>query len=612
MNGPRRFSWLAMAGLVSVLASILVFLYVRTNAHDASSYFENIVLLRQLKQLDARWELDVLKSRMGIDTSYDSLVDPLAALNHLQQRLQSDMASQYSRDAGKSSRLNATLHRAIDEKTRLVEHFKSHNSVLRNSLAFLPTAANDIGKSLRQSVGDSVALRGISTDVSQLLLKILVFSQSPSDEAAVDIRAQLEHLDSDKRHLPAERYDELDIFASHVRAVLTEQPAVNGLLREIAAVPTAAGIDALDNLLSGDQRETEILAQQYRKYLLIFAAALVALLLYAAVGLIRSHAEINRVNRELQVANATLEERVRERTRELHEAQSELVTTARKAGMAEIANNVLHNVGNVLNSVNVSAGLIGGRIRDSKVSGLSKAVQLLDEHLDDLGTFLAHDPRGKALPGYLTKLVATLADEKQSIAAELDTLTRSIDHIKEIVATQHTYSGASSVLESVRVEDLLEDVLRMNAASVARHRIEVIKDFAAVPMLRLDKHLLLQILVNLLSNSRRAMDGVLDRPHRVALRMRIIELVDENRLQIRVEDNGEGIAPENLSRLFSHGFTTRKNGHGFGLHSSALAAKEMGGTLRAHSDGPGKGAVFSLELPLNPAEDVMTTLAIQA
>jgi hypothetical protein len=125
---------------------------------------------------------------MGIDTSYDSLVEPLGALNQLQEKLQSDMASQHKRDAAESLRLVEMFHRAIDEKARLIEHFKSHNSVLRNSLAFLPTAADDIGKSLRQSVGDGGTLRGVSTDVSEILLKIMVFSQSPSDEAAVDIR----------------------------------------------------------------------------------------------------------------------------------------------------------------------------------------------------------------------------------------------------------------------------------------------------------------------------------------------------------------------------------------------------------------------------------------
>jgi NO-binding membrane sensor protein with MHYT domain len=288
-------------------------------------------------------------------------------------------------------------------------------------------------------------------------------------------------------------------------------------------------------------------------------------------------------------------------TLELKEAQGELLTTARHAGMAEIANNVLHNIGNVLNSVNVSAGLIGDRVRDSKTQGLAKAVQIMNEHAADLGDFFTRDEKGKTLPGYLNKIVVALAAEKQSITQELDSLTKSIDHIKDIVATQQSYSGATSLTEAVQINDLMEDALRMNTASIARHKITVLKDFADLPLLLLDRHLVLQILVNLIGNAKHAMDAVPDRSHQITLRVGIAEPVDGARLTIRVEDDGEGIAPENMTRLFAHGFTTRKNGHGFGLHSCALAAKEMLGTITAHSDGLGKGAAFTLDLPVNRA-----------
>jgi NO-binding membrane sensor protein with MHYT domain len=299
--------------------------------------------------------------------------------------------------------------------------------------------------------------------------------------------------------------------------------------------------------------------------------------------------------------NARLARALEKITLELKEAQGELLTNARQAGMAEIANNVLHNIGNVLNSVNVSAGLIGNRVRDSKTQGLAKAVQLMNEHAADLGDFFTRDEKGKTLPGYLNKIVAALADEKQSIAQELDSLTKSIDHIKDIVATQQSYSGATSLTEAVQINDLMEDALRMNTASITRHKITVLKDFADMPLLLLDRHLVLQILVNLIGNAKHAMDAVPDRSHQITLRVRVAEPVDGERLSIRVEDDGEGIAPENMTRLFAHGFTTRKNGHGFGLHSCALAAKEMLGTITAHSDGLGKGAAFTLDLPVNRA-----------
>jgi signal transduction histidine kinase len=362
-------------------------------------------------------------------------------------------------------------------------------------------------------------------------------------------------------------------------------------------VPVAIRIDDLDSLLSNEQRENGSQAARYRRYLLVFATALAALFLYAAVNLILSHAVINRVNKDLQEANSNLEQRVLERTGELHEAQSELVTTARRAGMAQIANNVLHNVGNVLNSVNTSAGLVSSRMRDSKSHWLVKSIQLMNENATNLSVFLTHDEKGKVLPGYLSKLVAALVAEQESIITELGSLTKSVDHIKDIVATQQTYAGKTSVIEAVQVADLLEDALRINAAEMTRHRVTTVKDYSDVPPLLLDKHLVLQILVNLIGNANQAMGTLSEPPHRMTLQMDLDNHTDGHRLRIRVEDDGEGIAPQNMARLFEHGFTTRKNGHGFGLHSCALAAKEMGGTLTAHSDGPGQGAVFTLELP---------------
>jgi signal transduction histidine kinase len=586
-----------MTGMALALALILAFLYVRTQDGAASSYFLNVATLRQLKQLDAQWELDILRAKMGIETSYDSLVEPVGALNLLWGQLRTDMAAQQRTGAGQLGSLGAVFQQAIAQKTRLVEHFKSHNAVLRNSLAFLPTAADDLEQALPRDARNDGASKEFAAQVNRMLLDSIVFSQTPTDDKSSDIQAQLKRLSRSLTNPSAAVRQDLEILVAHVRTVLREQPQVNELLSGIAAVPTAASMDAIDNALSLEQRAYGLRAQQYRRYMLMFAAALAGLFLYAAVSLVRSGAVIHRVNSQLQAANATLEARVRERTRELHEAQSELMTTARQVGMAEIAKNVLHNVGNVLNSVNVSAGLIASRLRESKVRGLAKAVQLLNEHAADLGDFLDRSEQGKVLPSYLNNLVTALAAERASIDMELASLIGSVDHIKEIVATQQSYSGASCLIESVQIQDLVEDALRMNADSKTSQQISVVKEFADAPPLLLDKHLVLQILINLISNARNAMDGVRDRLHRMTLRTELAESAEGPRLRIRIEDDGEGIAAENLARLFTHGFTTRQRGHGFGLHSCALAAKEMKGTIRAHSDGPGKGATFTLELP---------------
>jgi two-component system, NtrC family, sensor kinase len=290
---------------------------------------------------------------------------------------------------------------------------------------------------------------------------------------------------------------------------------------------------------------------------------------------------------------------VEARTRELRLAQAQLVAAARRAGMAEVANNVLHNVGNVLNSVNTSAGLIAERVHASRSQGLAKAVALMKEQGSDLARFIAHDERGAALPGYLDSVSAALLEERDEVISELRRLMASIDHINTVVAKQQSHAGLASVREIEQVDDLLETALRMNADGIERNRIAVVRQFGSIAPMPLDRPRVLQILVNLIGNAAKAMQGRPGDAGSITLQSSIVEAETGPSLRIRVGDEGEGIAPDNLTRIFAHGFTTRKDGHGFGLHSSAVAAMEMGGTLRAHSDGPGRGAVFTLELPLS-------------
>jgi PAS domain S-box-containing protein len=286
----------------------------------------------------------------------------------------------------------------------------------------------------------------------------------------------------------------------------------------------------------------------------------------------------------------------RKRTEEdLKRAQGDLLHASRLAGMAEVATSVLHNVGNVLNSVNVSVTLLSDRVRGSKLVNLSRASALMRQHADDLGTFLTHDPKGRQIPQYLEQLAACLVEEQNSLLLELESLGKNVEHIKDIVAMQQSYSRVGGVKETVKLAELVEDALRMNAAALGRHEVQVIRDFdpASLPEIMVEKHKVLQILVNLIRNAKYACDDS-GRPDK-RLTMRVTS--NHERVEISVMDNGVGIPPENLVRIFNHGFTTRKNGHGFALHSGAVAAQEMGGTLCAQSDGLGHGATFTLRLP---------------
>jgi PAS domain S-box-containing protein len=285
----------------------------------------------------------------------------------------------------------------------------------------------------------------------------------------------------------------------------------------------------------------------------------------------------------------------------LDQVHNQLLETSRQAGMAEVATSVLHNVGNVLNSVNVSSSLIADKVRNSKVVNLAKIVTLLQAHKEDFGSFFNENPKGKQLPGYLAELAGHLVQEQEEVLHEAGSLVENILHIKEIVAMQQNYAKSSGVLEPLKVADLVEDALRMDLGAMSRHNVKVERDFAEVPPILTQKHKVLQILVNLIHNAKYACDDSGREDKQINVRVRN----GDGRVKISVIDNGIGIPADNLTRIFNHGFTTRKDGHGFGLHSGAIAAKELGGNLVVFSEGTGRGATFTLELPVQkPKSDL--------
>ncbi|QRN95515.1 PAS domain-containing protein [Archangium violaceum] len=281
----------------------------------------------------------------------------------------------------------------------------------------------------------------------------------------------------------------------------------------------------------------------------------------------------------------------------LSEMHRSLLDVSRRAGMAEIATGVLHNVGNTLNSVNVSAHLVTERMGSLRLAGLVKSAELLREHEADLTTFFTKDVRGRQLPAYLQALGEQLSRERDTVLEEMRRLSDSVDHIKLVVSMQQKNARFSGVMERVSMPELIDDALRLHAVSFERLGIQLRREYAELPPVVVDRHKLLQILVNLVSNARHALLDSQREDKQLDIRVER----DGERLRISVRDNGVGISAENLERLFTQGFTTKKEGHGFGLHISALTAEEMGGALLVTSAGLGQGATFTLELPMDGA-----------
>ncbi len=291
----------------------------------------------------------------------------------------------------------------------------------------------------------------------------------------------------------------------------------------------------------------------------------------------------------------------RKKNEEVEKKKNEqLLFLSRRAGMAEIATSVLHNIGNVLNSTTVSVSLLKEILERPLHEKLVKIYDLLKSHKENLQQYLTEDERGKVIPGYLVDLLPMIEEARTEAKREVFNLMESVSHIKDIVLSQNALSGSSGVMEKIVFEDLMTTAVQMTNHEKTPEQIELKKNFQKTPAIYSDKSKVLQICVNLIQNAK---DAVLQKPEGESKVVELSIMTENNQLIFRVKDNGTGVAPEDAKNIFSFGFTTKKNGHGFGLHSSILAAQELGGSLTFESPGLNQGTTFIFSLPITLKTD---------
>jgi signal transduction histidine kinase/CheY-like chemotaxis protein len=525
---------LAVAALGIALVLSLAFLWTKAGNAAGSGYFEERATLQQIQLVNTSWELDVMRSKTGLHANYDNLVDPLIELRALQQRLHA--RGRASADEVASI---AALDHAIHDKTKLIERFKSHNSVLQNSLNFLPTAGRDAQRPTRAS----------QLDANAILLETMEYSQSPTDGASARIAALLTEMPPSP---------EADVFAAHVRTVLREQPVVNELLGSIAAVPTTGCITRIGDVLDRERAAIETETRGYGQALALFSAMLVILLFIAAIRLLRNHAEIVRINRELHEVNAGLEARVEARTSELRVVNANLEAATRAAEGATVAKSsflasMSHEIRTPLNGV----------------LGMAQSLQ------------------GDGLPPeQLEKIEVILA-----CGRTLTALLNDVLDISKIEAGKMELSPVDGDVAAV-----IERTLQLFAQRAKEAHVKLTFDRPNPPLARLkfDSTRVQQCISNLVSNAIKFAEN----GHVVVKLHASLAPDGEGRVEVVVSDTGIGMSPETLDRLFSSftqadgSISRRFGGSGLGLSIARNLARLMGGDIVVQS-AVGVGSTFT-------------------
>ena len=612
MSG-KMLRFLMVTALVAGLVAVLAVLYAKSSSVDTGKKTQVEGYLKQLKQLDAEWNVDVLKSRMELNKNYDPLTSPLPMLAELQQQLARE--ARVVRQQG-TERALSELHGVFDEKIDSVDRFKAENAILKNSLRYMPTAVDELRVQIRDARRANPALGErltfLESGVNQILNDVLKYNLLPDAGTARSIEVQLVDLELTESAYPEDIAASLRNMLTHTRTILAQRLIENDLLATLAAMPMTEKIDQVGAVFDRDFAAALDESNRYRNYLVVYACLLLALLVYIGSRLFRTYRVIARVNKELTHANETLEQRVRERTDDLSraldhlkESEAQLVQSEKMASLGQMVAGVAHEINTPL-----------AYVRSSLETVQSHCTGFLREFIEEMVALVAlmrsADAPESDVADQFEKTTALMDSfSEYGVIDEMQALLKDgvhgVDEISGIVVNLRNFCRLDrSQVARCRIEECIDSTLQLAKSVVASTKVK--KLFGETLPISCSPSQINQVLLNLITNAVQAVGDAEDGKVTVVSRMQ-----DSGHVAVDVIDNGAGIPAHVLPRIFDPFFTTKPVGQGTGLGLSIVykIVEQHGGVISVHSK-EGVGTKFTLTLPLDAEANMPEAVAVPA
>jgi signal transduction histidine kinase len=598
-----------------VLTSILAYLYSQSQSVNSESYKRVNDNLRSLKQLDAEWNVIVLRSKVSSEENYDALSNPQKMILDLKDSIVT-LTGKLEDNANILPKVNE-FQEAIDTKLNLIEDYKSQHAIFKNSLSFLPVAIEDLQIHIDSEISkqntarkqlstlktlqiplsnkESVLIEKnvsqlelIRTESGELLSELLKYNLTPDPKVKLHIQELLADLNRAVDEHIEDFDDELITLIAHGSTVLKQRDIEGEILLQLDGIPTAALNDELSHLVSDNFESRLVEHNKSRQYLMIYAALLLLLLVYAAYRLLSAF-------RELQSANEHLEQRVGKRTADLNDAmnhlqdsQAQLVQSEKMASLGQMVAGITHEINTPL--AYVKSGLEITRMRVGEIGELVTATSALNKTLSDES---ATDEAVHSQLQKISELTSELEETETMKETEglLNDGIHGMDQISEIITSLKNFSRMDRAkVSALDVNEGLESTLKI-ANNIVKHKT-VLKKYGDVRPVMGSPSSINQVFLNLITNAAQATG------ENGEIKLTTTQL--EDTIKIEVSDNGEGISADVVSKIFDPFFTTKDIGKGTGLGLSIVQRiiTEHSGTIAVESV-EGVGTCFTIILPNN-------------